>query len=171
MNHKMNRQNILIILIIASLGYAAFTYWPLINAAFPRPQKSVPQASFLPPAPAATPAASPEAIAQAMISAEVRATREAIATIVDPFILRISVRKKAGETPPGEAKPAEAPKPAEPKLEGVWIDPDMKVAFISGQALPVGGKIMGWRVDAIQKDRVVLARGGATKILKMEENK
>lgn len=95
--------------------------------------------------------------------------------LIDPFAFRIAVRRKvevevkpAGPTPPG----APTGTPEKPKkvikLEGIWIDATMKVAFISGQALVEGGRVMGWKVAKIYRDQVVLARAGQTKILFLE---
>lgn len=163
----MNRQAILYIILAVVLGYAAYTYWPLVSPYFP----GAPQGVSQPPVPAVTipPAAvksTPEA--QAAVSAEAHPTREVTMQIVDPFVLRVSVRKKVEAVPGATITTIPAP-PAEPKLEGVWIDPQMRIAFISGQALPVGGTILGWRVTSIQKDRVLLQKESAVKILRMEE--
>ncbi len=97
--------------------------------------------------------------------------------LIDPFALRIAVRriaemeaKPAGPTPPGA--PGATVTPPKPKriikLEGIWIDATMRVAFISGQALVEGGRVMGWKVAQITRDRVVLVRDGQTKILTLE---
>jgi len=94
--------------------------------------------------------------------------------LIDPFAIRIPVRHKVevevrpGAMPPG-APAALTQKPKNViKLEGIWIDATMKVAFISGSALVEGGKVMGWKVAKIYRDRVVLARDGQTKILLLE---
>jgi len=86
--------------------------------------------------------------------------------LIDPFAIRIPVRHKVE----AEVKPtALTQKPKNViKLEGIWIDATMKVAFISGSALVEGGKVMGWKLAKIYRDRVVLARGGQTKILLLE---
>jgi hypothetical protein len=156
----MNRQVVLFIVALAVLAYGIFTYWPAVSSRlFSRPAavKTVTaQLPALPTSPEAKTAGTPE-VAALPSTSEVR--------LVDPFVLRIAVRKKVEE--PG-GSPPEAVKPPEPQLEGVWIDAGMKVAFISGQALLPGGKIMGWTVTSILKDSVVLQKGSTVKILKME---
>jgi hypothetical protein len=159
----MNRQIVLFIVVLAVAAYGIFTYWPAVSSRlFYRPAavKTAAQLPALPTSPEAKTAGTPEAAALPPTS-EVR--------LVDPFVLRIAVRKKVEEPGAPGAAPPEAVKPPEPQLEGVWIDAGMKVAFISGQALIPGGKIMGWTVTSILKDSVVLQKGSTVKILKMEE--
>ncbi|OGC11707.1 hypothetical protein A3K48_04345 [candidate division WOR-1 bacterium RIFOXYA12_FULL_52_29] len=158
---------------IASVFYAAYTYWP---GAFPfikqpQQQKTAPAAHLVmqTPAPEKTVAGTTEAAPKPTLPPPPSPEAEKEKELVDPFALRIKV-KGVGEAAP--AKPVSTePKEAVPlpKLEGIWWDADMKVAFISGQAIPVGGSIMGWKVVAINKDRVVIRKGSSEKTLKMEE--
>jgi hypothetical protein len=166
----MGRQIIVIVLLIASLFYAVYTYWPVLSPYLPAPKKAKPVAAA---APTITiPSASIEAKAkEAEVLDILLPTAEA--RIIDPFALRISVKTRAEEplpppTIPGEGKPKPAEKPVEPKLEGIWVDSGMKIAFISGQALPVGGAVLGWKVVSISKEQVVLQKGSATKTLRLE---
>jgi hypothetical protein len=152
---------------IASLGYAALTYWPIF---FPT-TNFVPQTGFE----AAEQAPLKPANAPAAPTAETKAPLvlppPPDIKLVDPFALRINVRRPGDEPakPATPTAPAGEEKPLIPKLEGIWWDVDMKVAFISGQAVPVGGTIMGWQVVAIAKDHVTIRKGSSTKVLKMEE--
>jgi len=172
------RRSILIILLVAAIGYALFTYWPLVSPYLPSFEEAGPVGTVPAPAPvpspevaAVTKAATPEAEVPAVTAPTVEAK------LVDPFALRIAVRNKAEEaakaapapapTAPGGEKPP-AVKTTGPKLEGVWIDSGMRIAFISGQALNVGGKIMGWRVASISRDSVVLHKGSVSKTLRLE---
>lgn len=166
------RTAILIIGLIASLGYAAFTYWPVLFPSYnPKPAVQA-GVGALAPAPA-QPAApqepvvpTPEAKAPPLVLPPPPDIK-----LVDPFALRINVRRPGDE--PAKAAVSTTPvsdeKPRIPKLEGIWWDVDMKVAFISGQAVPPGGSIMGWKVVAIAKDHVTIRKGSSTKILKVEE--
>lgn len=156
------RQTIILGALFIVLILASFTLIPKKQ----KPQKldSAPPAAALLPS---REAASAEAPAKT-------AKPEAIPTppevkLIDPFALRISVGKREEVPPALEAAPANAPKPVELKLEGIWVDARMKVAFISGQSLPVGESIGGWRVTSISKDRVILRKGSENKILIMEE--
>ncbi len=165
----MGRQIIIIALLVVSIAYALFTYWPMLSPLLP---------GFGKPRPAVTaPAAAPsrEAVTE-IITKEAEDEFEIVVPtveggLVDPFSLRVEVKTRAEMPPPeptpspGEEKPAA--KPAEPKLEGIWVDSGMKIAFISGQAVPLGGKVMGWKVVSISKENVVLQKGSATKTLKL----
>ena len=175
------RRSILIILLVAAIGYALFTFWPLVSPYLPGFEKAGPVGTV----PAPAPAPSPEAAAVTEAAAATPETQVPTliapptveAKLVDPFALRIAVRNKAEEaakaapapapTAPGGEKPP-AVKTAGPKLEGVWIDSGMRIAFISGQALNVGGRIMGWRVASISRDSVVLQKGSVSKTLRLE---
>lgn len=167
----MARQIAIILILFASLGYAVFTYWPAIAPLVPLAPKAKPALT----APAAVPIVVPTREAAAAEKEEideiVLPTYEA--KMIDPFALRIEVKTRAEEPLPVVKEPGHAPegpvvKPAEPQLEGVWIDADMRVAFISGQSLPVGGTVMGWKVTSIGKERVILQKGSLTKTLKVE---
>jgi hypothetical protein len=166
----MVRQIIIVVLLIASLGYAIFTYWPLFSPYLPglpkaRPALTAPAAPAGPTPTLIIPTQEAEDIELIVPTQEVR--------LVDPFALRIGVKTRVEEPlptpttlPPAGSKPAV--KPVEPQLEGIWIDAEMKVAFISGQALPVGGKVLGWKVITIAKDHVVLQKGSGKRTLKLE---
>jgi hypothetical protein len=167
----MKRQILLVVLLLAVLGYAAYTYWPVLVAYFP---DLIPQQATVKPGakPAAVPAQTTTTQAQAAEAVEETAEAEAriekpkTEKLVDPFMLRVRVTDKTRVTPVEEKK--EVVKPPEPKLEGIWIDSDMKIAFISGQALIENGRIMGWTVKRISKTQVLLVKGKDTKILKLE---
>lgn len=174
----MGRNIIIALLLIASLGYATYTYWPLLAPYLPAGQVGQPTK---PPAAAPNPVivpALPEAASKAptkeTAEMEIEVPTEEV-NLIDPFALRVEVKTRAEEPLPPPAFPQpggpERPtvKPAELKLEGVWINSGMRIAFISGQALPIGGKIMGYRVMAIDKENVVLQKGAATKTLRLEE--
>ncbi|MBN2057504.1 MAG: hypothetical protein JW782_01735 [Candidatus Saganbacteria bacterium] len=178
------QQLILVILLIAALGYSGYVYWPYVSAYFPQGST---QKTKQPPPPAGIEPAKP--IGQETSEAEVKpadqpkaavqpdgkepqkaGTNEIVAEpkLVDPFALRINVRRRGEVTAkPEEKEPKRAP--VEPELEGIWVDSGMRVAFISGQALIEGGVVLGWRVSRITKTQVTLVKGGQTKILKLEE--
>jgi len=149
------------------LGYAVYTYWPLVSPYFARPVSKVKleevREKAAAPAPLPTPAAEEAKMELVEEKKIVREARE----LVDPFSLRVSVRsKKEIEAKPGVAlKPAPRP---EPKLEGIWVDPNLRAAFISGQVMTEGSIIMGWRVDRIFRTEVWLKKGKSLKILRME---
>ena len=69
--------------------------------------------------------------------------------------------------PPAAGEKPSAP-PAEPVLEGIWVDANLRVAFISGQALAAGEKVLGWTVVSITREKVVLQKGPASKNLRLE---
>ncbi len=145
----------------ATLGYALFTYWPVLVPARKKPAPVV-----LPAPPAAAPRVSATVEAAAKKAEEmIMELPTAEARLTDPFALRTAVRTLAEEpvttTLPG--KPAV--KPAEPELQGIWLDSGMEIAFISDQSLQVGGKIMGWELISISPDHVVMKKGGSTKTL------
>jgi hypothetical protein len=99
--------------------------------------------------------------------------------LVDPFALRVAVRTRQEEEEDRQAAVARAAalaanpetvKQVAPlELQGVWVEAGTKAAFISDQSLRIGDTIQGWRLVSIGKDRVVLTRGGSTKILRLEE--
>jgi hypothetical protein len=165
---------ILVVVLALAAGIGVYTYWPLIAPYLPKesqPPIAVVTAAATtttapPPVAEATPeAASPEA-SIATAEAAIPEPR-----FIDPFALRTALKSKyvpgpAAPGPPGQEKPAV--KPSQPKLEGIWVDSSMRVAFISGQALNTGGTIMGWKVTSISKDRVTLQKGRSVKILRME---
>ncbi|HVN67462.1 MAG TPA: hypothetical protein VMT55_03750 [Candidatus Sulfotelmatobacter sp.] len=157
----MLRQIIFILLLLLAAGYAAFTYWPVIHK-----HHSAPVAATVTTMAAPAPAASTEAGSTAEASINER-------ELVDPFSARVAASKKVlGPANPGENQPAqENSPPADLKLEGIWVDSGMKVAFISGQAVNLGAEISGWKVVAISKDNVVLQKGSFQKRLQVEELK
>jgi hypothetical protein len=155
------------LVLIAALGYATVTYWPII-APLLRVRSQIKTISVILPSP-------PEPRISASIEAAARNTSSeamelqlppATDNLIDPFNLRITVSNKAEEpvtttTLPTEKRAA----PVEPELQGIWMDSGMNIAFISDQSLQVGGTILGWKLAAIGPDHVVMKRGGATKIL------
>jgi hypothetical protein len=165
MNDK-NRMILMALVLIAALGYAAITYWPII-APLLRVRSQKKTVSVTLPAP-------PQPRITASIEAAARSTAEALemqlppaaVNLVDPFNLRITVSNREEEpvtttTLPTEKRAA----PVEPELQGIWMDSGMNIAFISDQSLQIGGTILGWKLAAIAPDHVVMKRGGATKIL------
>jgi len=153
---------------LLAAGYAAFTYWPVVSPYVPfiNQSRPAPAAAPQPASPEPKPVSSTEAAAAAAAAAA--PTRES--ELADPFAIRIKVRKKVTEAAkPAEGQPGmEKPKPAALKLEGIWVDSGMKVAFISGQAVNRGGVVSGWKVTSISEDRVVLQKGSVQKTLKVE---
>lgn len=159
MNNKL-RQILIAVILLATVGYALFTYWP-------RPKRAAPAA----PVATATVAATSTTEAAPKTNLFELPAPTAEVTLVDPFALRITVIRKEEEPSPSPTlSPTEKPKPpVEPKLQGIWLDSGMRVAFISDQYVQVGGKILGWKVVSIDKDRVILQKGSTEKILRLEE--
>lgn len=125
------------------------------------------QPAALPSAPVASTVSSTEALRSQVEFGSVAADK-----LTDPFALRLPVRKKPVEKLAGAPQAAATTSPlpaAEPKLEGIWIASNLKVAFISGQALTVGDSLLGWAVVSITRERVVLQKDSRTKTLKLEE--
>jgi hypothetical protein len=55
------------------------------------------------------------------------------------------------------------------ELNGITTKADGKLmALINGEILPVGGKVSGFKVISITKDKVELSNGTETRVLKME---
>lgn len=169
----MVRQILIGLILAVSLAYVAFTHWPGRVPFFPgnlAKAKSVPAAQSSAPAAPTTPGS--QETEKADLDLLYLPTREVRA--VDPFALRIGVKRREElPPPPPEDKASGTPatstaKPVEPKLEGIWVDSGMKVAFISGQALTVGSEILGWRVSGISREQVIMTRGLRTKILRLE---
>jgi hypothetical protein len=168
----MARKIIIGLLLALSLAYAALTYWPLLTPYLPGP---IPSPKLAPAAPAPTPVAllTREATAQEKSDIDLLYLPTREVRSIDPFALRVEIKKRAIlPPPPPEADksgtPAPTVKPIELHLEGVWVDSGMKVAFISGQTLSVGGTILGWRVSSINREQVVLTKGTQTKIMRVE---
>lgn len=57
--------------------------------------------------------------------------------------------------------------PAGPRLESVLIAPDRRIAVISGQQVPLGGKYGEGRVVRITETEVAIREGAATQVLKL----
>lgn len=160
---------------IATLGYAAFTYWPifspLVSAVHPPAKKKLVPAA---PAPLIAPKISVtvEAAAKNVTVMEMELP-SAEANLVDPFSLRIAVKTREEEpvttTTLAAVKPA-APRPAGPELQGIWMDSGMSIAFISDQSVQIGGTVMGWKLVSITPDHVVMKKGEATKILYLNKD-
>ena len=163
----MAKQIILILIMFATLAYATFTYWPLIAPLFPAKPAAKSAVSAPMVAPIGTTSVESAVNKPAEIDEIVVPTAEV--KLLDPFALRIEVKTRAEEPLPVVKPPGPEPaKPVEPQLEGIWIDADRRIAFISGQALSVGGAVLGWKVSSIGKERVILQKGSLTKTLKVE---
>jgi MSHA biogenesis protein MshK len=63
------------------------------------------------------------------------------------------------------AQPGAAP--AGPRLESVLIAPDRRIAVISGQQVPLGGKYGEGRVVRITETEVAIREGTATEVLRL----
>ncbi len=168
LNNTVFRQALLVLVLIGALGYALFTYWPVLAPLLPLPARKKP-AALVTAAPAAAPLPklSPSAEAAAKKAGEMAMeVPTAEARLTDPFALRTTVRTLAEAPLTAPTRPGTpTAKPAEPELQGIWMDSGMEIAFISDQSLQVGGKILGWRLESIYPDHVVLKKGGATKTL------
>ncbi|MCU0641123.1 MAG: hypothetical protein MUC35_03420 [Candidatus Margulisbacteria bacterium] len=167
----MGRQIAIILILLATLAYATVTYWPLLQPYLPKSQPARPAVTT--PAPGPVAAASREAAAKKKEEVDDLVMPTAEVRLIDPFALRIEVKTRAESPlpllPTSPADPSKpVVKPVEPHLEGVWIDAERKIAFISGQSYSVGGVVLGWKVTAIGKDRVTLQKGSAIKTLKVE---
>jgi hypothetical protein len=167
----MSRTKILVIILLFSVAFAAYTYWPLYSLYFPRTEIEAPE----------TVADEKIETEQAAATSEVEPKKKTAAKskkeirLVDPFSLRIAARTKA-EIEEAKKKWEEAKKEQENKkkivplrLEGVWISPKLRIAFISGQALPLGGLVRGWTVARIFSSQVLLVKNRSSKILELEE--
>jgi len=167
MNNNLIRQALLVLVLAGAFGYALFTYWPLLAPLLPLPSGKKPGAAApATPAPPPLPKLSASAEAAARKAEELTlAVPTAEARLTDPFALRTAVRTLAEEPAAPALSGTPAAKPAEPDLQGIWMDSGMEIAFISDQSLQVGGTILGWRLESISPDHVVLKKGGATKTL------
>ncbi|MGB9613450.1 MAG: hypothetical protein ACPL4K_04655, partial [Candidatus Margulisiibacteriota bacterium] len=113
------RQLVLVILLVLSLGYALYTYWPMISSLLPKFEKTTTTTTVIYPSPEATETISRSE--EVSLSSTV-ASEPAEVKLVDPFSLRIPVKRKIiVESKPAEEK-KEIIKPKEPVLEGIWID-------------------------------------------------
>ena len=138
---------VLSVLLALALVFALFTFWPKKKMVIP-----------------AKVAAAVSTLEAKVMSQEVKP-----GISVNPFALRVPVRSKAEEAANPRGDRSGETEPLEPRLEGMWVDADMRVAFISGQALQVGDAVMGWTVVSISKDSVLIKKDSASKILRMEE--
>ena len=160
----MKRQQIILaVLLVAALGYAGLTYWPILSHYIPGLAKEASKVKGTKIVKEAAPSLT-IATTTTMATTTTTMLKEGL---VDPFALRVAVRSKSlAKQKPREEK--EVKRVAEPKLEGIWVDSGMRVAFICGQALVEGSTIMGWRIKRITKTQVVLVKGKKSKILKLE---
>jgi hypothetical protein len=159
----MKRNNwLLLLLLVIIVGYALYAYWPFIFkpgiGVTPIVQPAVP----IP--------VTEENSGEVSATQELKLSKEM--NLINPFARRIAVLSKAEIDASKSQAPAQ-PQPGEvkiktPHLEGIWVDSGMRVAFISGQTLSVGGQVLGWKVTKILKDSVVLLKDGNYKVLKME---
>jgi hypothetical protein len=164
----MKRQLVLIILLIAAIGYAGYMYWPVMQGYLPELFKPQPQ---IQPAKVVQPEAEPGQPEAGTADQTDQPTPEVLLEnkkakleLIDPFALRINIRSRAEQPKVEKVKETEP----EPELEGIWVDSGMRVAFISNQAVVQGGLVMGWRVSRITKTQVTLTKGRRKKILKLE---
>jgi hypothetical protein len=160
------RQALMILILIAALAYASFTYWPIIAPLISsRSQKKTITVS-LPAPPQPRISASTEAAVKSIDQAPEMELPSAEVSLVDPFNLRITISNKSEEPAPAAPQSNEKKAaPVYPELQGIWMDSGMNIAFISDQSLQVGGTVLGWKLAAIAPDHVVLKKGGATKVL------
>lgn len=64
---------------------------------------------------------------------------------------------------------AAPPKPALPRLQGIFYRPDRPSAVLSGKVVLVGGSVGDFRVLAIQRNSVTIAGNGQTNVLTLAE--
>jgi hypothetical protein len=175
---KMKRQIVLLMLLMAALVYAVYSYWPLFSVYLPELGKAVPSETKLKKVEVVGPEEKPALVPKPAPAPGTEKTKEAVTAtkkpsteeeekLIDPFALRISVLPKSA-LKTREEQQKEVIKVDEPKLEGIWVDSSMRVAFISGQALTEGGVVMGWRVKRITKTDVLLLKGSQQKTLRLE---
>ena len=88
-------------------------------------------------------------------------------SLTNPFALRASVNRKLMK---GDTNDESVTTPTEeviPELEGIWLDSNMKVAFIDQQTVSVGETVNGWRVTRIGDKTVTIQKGKRVRILKL----
>ena len=165
------RPIILVVLLVAALGYAAYTYLPLvtpyISGLLGKQPEKLEIKKEVPPA---KPAEGTTTTTQPEVKEERAPKAVKPKKLADPFALRIAVisREELEAAKERAASEKEAPKkPREPELEGIWVGSGLKAAFISGQVMTEGATIMGWRVVRISRTNVVLRKGRRTKTLKL----
>lgn len=152
--------------LIAAVGYLGYVYWPILSSYISGPAKIRPELTKV--AAMKTTTTIVKAKAKAALTTVGSGVGEAEPKkikLVDPFTVRVALRSKVEPEKPDQKDVRVLP---DPVLEGIWVDTDMKVAFISGQALIEGGKVLGWTVKRITKTHVLLVKGGRRKILKLE---
>jgi hypothetical protein len=82
------------------------------------------------------------------------------------------VAPSASTTPapaPAAVAPAQAAKPPLPRLQGIFFSLSRPWALVDGQTVLVGDHIGDFRVLAIARDRVTIARAGQTNVLSLAE--
>jgi hypothetical protein len=161
----MNRKIIFLLVLLAALSFAGYIYLPRLIRPAPVQRSALTALPASVVAPAS--AGSSETAAKQLPAFDEIVVPTEEAKIIDPFSLRIEVLPRVAE-PAEPAADSLSVKPVEPQLEGIWIGPNMRIAFISGQAASIGGEIMGWRVSVINKESVILQKGLQTKLLKVE---
>lgn len=167
----MSRTKILAVILLFSVAFAAYTYWPLYSLYFPKTEMEAPETFAADKAEETAAAVTCEAAPEKKTAAKPKKEIK----LVDPFSLRIAARTIA-EIEEAKKKLEEAKKEDENKkkitplrLEGVWISPKLRIAFISGQALPLGGMVRGWTVARIFSNQVLLVKNRSSKILELKE--
>lgn len=161
---------ILVVLLVAALGYAAYTYLPLvtpyISGLLGKQPEKLEIKKEVPPA---RPAEGTTTTTQPEVKEERAPKAVKPKKLADPFALRVAVTsKKELEAARAAREKEEAPKkPREPELEGIWVGTGLKAAFISGQVMTEGATIMGWRVVRISRTDVILRKGRRTRTLKL----
>ena len=78
----------------------------------------------------------------------------AASAAVDPGV-------SAGTSDPGEGRGMPA------DLRGTAVAGSIGMAFFGSRLVPVGGKIGGWTVERVEPYRVVVRRGGETRVVEM----
>jgi len=152
------RKTLLAILILATILYAANNYGRRPPAQTGRPAKQNKLGEVL-----------ASATAEARVNleeAEKILKKKEIEKLTDPFALRINVRAAGGQKE-GVEIPAGATTGL--KLEGVWVDSGVRMAFISGWTLTEGQSVQGWQVKRIERNQVLLVKGEKSRILRLEE--
>jgi len=151
MNLKGNK--ILLILLVIALGLFINQYLPLLF---------VPRQATI----------SPRVLSQVerIISFEESSLEaESLSPIIDPFALRVPVRKLSeSQTEKKETNINYVPK-SSLILGGIWVYGEVKYALIGDDSAEEGDLVEGWKVTSIQSDKVVLYKDGQRKTLKLED--
>ncbi|MFH1361100.1 MAG: hypothetical protein ABIH69_00365 [bacterium] len=162
----MNRKKILLILLGLVLGYGLFTFWSLSR----RPAKQIAKkdTNLLIVREVGAPRVVIETKSSAPTKEAALAQKQKPAPkkvfLVDPFALRLAVQGVGGA-----AGKEGAPVASGPILEGIWVDPKLRAAFISGQVVTEGEDVLGWRIRKIAKDQVDLVKQNQVMILRLED--